>query len=117
MILFNTAQLGERQIEEWVQELHRKLSQSHFVVQIVPDGELDLKFLTEVGLSIMLDKPITAVVRPGTQVPDKLLRVADRIVEGDPNREAGRAALTEAIDDLMVDVTAEVGRAWRSAHE
>ena len=58
-----------------------RLQDAHVIVSLVPKGEVDVKFATELGLSIMMGKPIIAVIRPGTQVPDKLVRVADRIIE------------------------------------
>ena len=45
-------------------------------------GKVDPKQACELGYMIMLDKPIIAVVMPGAKVPDKLVRVADEIVEG-----------------------------------
>lgn len=52
-------------------------------VSLVPKGEGDVKFAIELGFSIMLDKPIIAVITPGQSVPAKLVAVADAIVEGD----------------------------------
>lgn len=63
-------------------ELVPKIAGSAVVVSIATE-DVDVKFATELGLSIMLDKPIVAVVRPGAAIPDKLRRVADRIVEID----------------------------------
>ena len=45
-------------------------------------GEVDPKQACELGYMIMMDKPIIAVVLPGAKVPDKLVRIADEIVEG-----------------------------------
>jgi hypothetical protein len=60
------------------------IEQSAVTVSIVPDGTADVKFAVELGLSIMLDKPIILAVTPGRQVPDHLARVADAIVSFDP---------------------------------
>jgi hypothetical protein len=51
----------------------------------VPKGQTDVKFAVELGFSIMLDKPIIAVVMAGTQVPAKLLKIADEIIEAPAN--------------------------------
>ena len=64
-------------------ELVPKLRDSFCTVSLVPTGKTDVKFSLELGFSIMLDKPIIAVVEPGTQVPAKLVAVADDIIEGD----------------------------------
>lgn len=70
---------------EWArrvkEELVPKMEDSACTVSLVPEGETDVKFAVELGLSIMLDKPIILVVRPGTKVPEKLALVASDIVE------------------------------------
>jgi hypothetical protein len=64
-------------------------------------GEPDVKFSVELGMSIMLDKPILAVVQPGAKVPDHLARVADLIVECDMNNPADQEKLAEAIKKFV----------------
>jgi hypothetical protein len=51
-------------------------------VSIVPTNpeDVDVKFAVELGLMIMMDKPICLVVQPGTEIPERLKRVADEIV-------------------------------------
>lgn len=78
-----------------------KLEDSGAVVSLVPDGESDVKFAVELGLSIMMDKPIIAVVRPGTKLPNKLVLVADHIVEADLGTETGQQKLMVTINELM----------------
>jgi hypothetical protein len=78
-----------------------KIDSSAFVMSLVPRGPADIKFAVELGLSIMLDKPIVAVVMPGAEVPDKLRAVADEIVEADVDLEEGRRKVHEAIDRRM----------------
>jgi hypothetical protein len=66
------------------------MDDSAFCVSIVPrkpENYDDIKWCIELGMMIMLDKPIIAVVHPGTEVPSKLVLVADAIIEmdlGDP---------------------------------
>lgn len=71
---------------EWLlrvqRELPRKIEQSAIVCSLVPKDGPDAKFAVELGMAIMLDKPIMLVVPPGTHVPEHLARVADDIVEG-----------------------------------
>ena len=90
-----------RWIRDTKRDLIPKLEASGAVVSLVPEGEADIKFAVELGLSIMLDKPIIAVVTPGRKVPNKLVLVADHIVEGDPTTEAGRAKLLAALEAVM----------------
>lgn len=61
-------------------DLVPKLEQSGVVLQLVPTGPTDIKFAVELGLSIMMDKPIIALVHEGTVVPAKLLAVADKVI-------------------------------------
>jgi len=67
------------------------IKDSKVTLSLVPsDGQPDPKFAVELGYCIMLDKPIIAIVNPGSKVPLKLAKVADEIVEGnvgDPDFE------------------------------
>jgi hypothetical protein len=73
------------EVQAWARraaaELVPMLRDSAATVSIVPAGETDVKFAVELGFSIMLGKPIILAVTPGMQVPDKLLAVADAVVE------------------------------------
>ena len=77
--------------EQCITELVPKIDGSAMTISLVPKGSSDVKFAVELGFSIMLDKPIIAVIQPGMKVPGKLLAVADAIVELDPDN----------MDDLM----------------
>jgi hypothetical protein len=76
-----------------------KIDGSALTVSLVPNGESDIKFAVELGLSIMLDKPIVLVCEPGQVLPAKLRKLADDVVEvnwqGDP--AATQAAIADAI--------------------
>jgi len=91
-----------------VDDVVPKIQDSAVTVSLVPRGEADIKFAVELGLSIMLDKPIIAVIPPGTQVPEHLLRVADRIVDGDIMAEPER--LAEAVAATIAELREEDGR-------
>lgn len=77
-----------------------KLERSAISLSVVPH-KTDVKYAIELGLSIMLDKPIIAIVRPDIDMPEKLRKVADRIVEGDINTPEGKRELAEAMDELF----------------
>jgi nucleoside 2-deoxyribosyltransferase len=87
----------ERYAERVRRELIPMINDSAVTLSLVPSGKTDVKFAIELGFMIMLDKPIIAVVTPGTKVPAKLIAVADEIVEGeisDPDfQERLRAAI------------------------
>lgn len=83
-----------------------KLRESAISLSLVPTdpSEGDVKFAVEFGFSIMLDKPIILMVRPGTVVPAKMLAVADEIVEYDPDDQAGtQQRLEAALTDIVVE--------------
>lgn len=70
-----------------------RVAGSHVCVSIVPTDQknfVDAKFCVELGVMIMLDKPILAIVDPSVPVPEKLRLVADEIVFADIHTEEGR---------------------------
>lgn len=94
----------DEQTERWKQhikdELVPMLEDSKVVLSIVPpEDKLDAKFAVELGLSIMMDKPIICVVTPGTKVPNKLVLIADSIIEADVSTGKGREALVKALQE------------------
>jgi hypothetical protein len=70
---------------------------SAFVMSIVPQ-EADIKFAVELGMAIMLNKPLFCVVHPDATIPDKLRRVADFIAFVDIDTEEGRDSLARQIE-------------------
>lgn len=97
--------LDDPGFQEWAEGAQKllvpMLQQSAISVSLVPDGPADIKFAVELGLSIMMDKPIIAVVMPGRPVPGHLIRVADVIVEGDMSTAKGREKLQRAIQEAI----------------
>ena len=78
------------------------LLDSAATVSLVPSAEsVDAKFAVELGLSIMLDKPLILVVAPGTRIPDRLVRVADAIVEGELSSPDLRERLNDAVRKVL----------------
>lgn len=79
----------------------QKMVDSAYVMQLVPkEDSFDVKFATELGAAIMLDKPIMAVVMPGATVPSKLIQIADVIVTADLDTEDGREEVARAAKDF-----------------
>jgi hypothetical protein len=95
----------EAYVDHFRRETLQKMAESGFVMQLVPDREhFDVKFATELGCSIMLDKPILAVVMPGAEISGKLRLVADEIIVADIDTEAGRKLVGEQIKRFMADL-------------
>jgi hypothetical protein len=83
-----------------IRELLPMIADSAVTISLAPKGETDIQFALELGLSIMLDKPIIAVIEPGTQVPAKLAKIADEIVEyGDDLQQRITAALARVLHE------------------
>lgn len=103
--------LNEEERETWQRFVnhHREetlvaMTDSAVMVSIVPDPkDVDMKFSVELGMAIMLDKPIIAVVAPGVVVPNKLRRVADQVVICDIDTEEGQATFLRALDELGIE--------------
>lgn len=76
---------GDPEVREWVghvlTEVVPKMEASSVTVSLLPEsGRGDVKFWVELGASIMLNKPIIAVVVGDGEVPERLVRVADEVV-------------------------------------
>ena len=89
------------QWEEFVRNVREdalaKIADASFVVSLMPSGEADIKYAVELGLSIMLDKPLLVVAHPDATVPRHLQRVSDTIVYADLDTEEGREVVAAAI--------------------
>lgn len=82
-------------------ELVPMIDASAVSVSIVPSDEGDVKFAVELGLSIMLDKPIILAVVPGRTIPERLARVADEIVELDTKSPLAAIRIQDAINRML----------------
>lgn len=100
-----TDPFGSPEARAWSQrvltELVPMIDGSAISVSIVPKGESDIKFAVELGLSIMLDKPIILAVAPGRAVPEHLVRVADEIVELDTTSPLAAMRMQDAINRVL----------------
>lgn len=82
--------------------LRQSLRDSSMVVVLMPHAEFDAKIAVEIGLAILLDKPIVAVIRPGVQVSEKLARTVDHFIELDVHRPA---AIAKALHDIVINLS------------
>ena len=72
-------------------------------ITLIPRGRIDIKFAVELGLSIMLDKPIIALVQPGMSIPNGVAAGAAEIVEVDiaHDPEGAKKSITDAFGRVM----------------
>ena len=87
-------------------ELVPMVKGSAITMALLEGKDPDPKQACELGYMIMFDKPIIAVVTPGVKVPDKLVRVADEIVEGtldDPDFQKRMMAAIERVRARLGD--------------
>lgn len=93
----------------WLQRVQDTLvpemRRSGVVASVVPvRTDVDAKYAVELGLAIMLDKPLVMMVQPGAPIPPKLALVADKIIPvnwDDPgSRDRGLRDLNDAVKDL-----------------
>jgi hypothetical protein len=79
-----------------------RMQASALTISLAPNGEPDIKYAVELGLSIMLDKPIYLVCEPGQILPDRLSRIADKVIEVDWRNDpiAAQQAIADAIEDF-----------------
>jgi hypothetical protein len=91
---------AKRWVRHVLDEMAPKLEGSAFTISLVPgDREGDVKFWVELGASIMMDKPIIAVVMGDAPIPERLERVADEIVRCPEGVDPGASGeLAEAIE-------------------
>jgi nucleoside 2-deoxyribosyltransferase len=100
-----------REWDRWVAHVRegtlKAMAESAFVASLVPSGETDIKFAVELGLAIMLGKPIVAIALHGQVVPPKLREVADAVIEvSDMDTEAGQAELHAKLGPVIKRLTA-----------
>lgn len=79
----------------------KAIASSAYVMSLVPTGDVDVKFAVELGLAIMLSKPIIALAQPGTKIPPGLRKVADAIIVADLDTETGKQQITRQLKEAM----------------
>jgi hypothetical protein len=83
----------------------KKIEESALVMSIAPGSEPDLKYAVELGLGIMLDKPLVVIALPGRPVPRKLRQVADEIVFCDIDTEDGQRKIQAAMERVIGELS------------
>ena len=89
--------LNSPEMQRWLEgqsENMRRMAESAMVASLVTPGYLtDPVCMLQLGAAIMMEKPLVLMVFDGTHIPDRLQKVADKIiVVKDKNHmdEAGR---------------------------
>lgn len=105
--LSETVPPSERQDESWqayvshVQStLVPMISEASMSLLITPQvaSETDVKFAIELGLSIMMNKPILAFVHPDMDIPPKLEQFADKVIRVDIADPGAAQRIKDEID-------------------
>lgn len=97
----------------WMDHVRREVAPamqgSAYVMSLVPSGEVDVKFAVELGLAIMMDKPIIAVAHHGSKPPAKLVQVTDKIIEADFSTKEGTRDAARRTKQAMEEIANEQG--------
>lgn len=86
-----------------IDDLVPKMKGSAHVMVVAPskDEKLDVYLAVQIGYAILLDKPLIAVVPAGRIVAERLLRIADHVVEMDDSSDAGRERTMQKLQAIM----------------
>lgn len=77
----------------------KKMDDSAFVMTLIAgEQSVDIKLAVEIGLAVLMDKPLMVVIHPDAPMNEHLRRVADRIVVCDIDTEEGQEVLLSHIE-------------------
>lgn len=69
-----------------------------FLAMAPPDDkDIDIKMAVEIGLCILLDKPLIVIAPEGRHMHERLLRIADHVIIADVTTEEGRESIGEKL--------------------
>lgn len=93
--------------QAWIADVQEnmvpKMEASGAVVSI-QTGKTDVKLAVELGMALLLGKPLILAYTPGVELPEGLRRAADDVVEFDPADQAGTSQrIIAAMDRLVPD--------------
>lgn len=92
---------------EWRERMNRDLrpmiEDSAISITIAPGDKPDAKIAVELGYTILLDKPILVLAPRGRHIPDRLRKVADKIVFGEPSEPKVRAQIMAFLAEHGID--------------
>lgn len=87
-----------------------KMADSACVVSVMPkDGEYDVQLAVQIGMALLMDKPLIIVATHGLKVPSALARTARHSLEvGDVDTEAGYLELERKLMPIVKEYTTDV---------
>lgn len=88
-------------------DLIPKIKDSAVTIALISGSKPDVKQAVELGFMVLLDKPIIAVVVPGSTVPRNLIKVADAIIEGDLDSQNTAERISTAMQEVMAQRAAD----------
>ena len=92
---------AQRWIADVQENMVPKMEASGAVVSI-QTGKTDVKLAVELGMALLLGKPLILAYTPGVELPEGLRRAADDVVEFDPADQAGTSVRIMAAMDRLV---------------
>lgn len=72
-----------RQLAEWAKKSLAGVEESGSFIAVLDEGDLTAaraEFTLQIGHAVLTDKPLIITVPQGVKVPEKLRKVADRVV-------------------------------------
>lgn len=92
---------------EWRQRMNRDLlpmiKDSAVSITIAPGQDPDAKIAVELGYTILLDKPLMVLAPRGRHVPERLRKVADAVIFGEPNEPKVREQIMAFLAEHGID--------------
>jgi hypothetical protein len=80
-------------------ELEKKIRESEYFVLFVPGDAPDFKVTMELGLAMLLGKPIIAVKMPDRELSPTLVKIAELVIEIDKTDAASAMLVAHAINE------------------
>jgi nucleoside 2-deoxyribosyltransferase len=75
-----------------------KISDSEVMVSIAESrDDFDVRQAVEIGVAMLLDKPMVLVVPEGRQAPARLVRAADKVIYASVDSEEGRQQILDGL--------------------
>ncbi len=90
-----------RYAKHFLKNVRPEIARSSYFVAIAPQGTCaDVQMATEIGMAIMLDKPLIVIAPEGRHVAERLLRIADHVIVGNADTDAGREEIARKLEAL-----------------
>lgn len=93
----------EKEMTDWLKRANKasaeKIKESDIFLSLATDNFMDDPLCAfQLGLAILMDKPILVIANTDQKVPENLLRIAKVVVRGDlENKEGMGKAVSEAL--------------------